>query len=215
MTPEEFIANWKGNRLNERAGAQQNFSDLCELLSVEKPRDPDNSRLHERWALQMGSSLEDRLRYTSSSTFRTFPFPEGLTPANTNQGTETLESGAVIPTVDTERRPHAQAIAEAAHRLNALRENWLNPPEWIERIPEVVPGYPERIVPKTEHAAELKKRTLTNLYNTPPAWLVNHHQALDTAVANAYGWSDDTPALSDAEILRRLLALNLARIGSD
>ncbi len=105
----------------------------------------------------------------------------------------------------------AANIAAAARRLNELRENWLNPPEWVERVPEVVPGYPDRIVAKPGHEAELKKRTLTNLYNARPAWLDNAHQALDAAVAAAYGWPDYTPAMPDEEILRRLLALNLER----
>ena len=172
-----------------------------------------HSRFHELWSLRMCTWLGkgNDPRYTPTTTFETFPFPEGLTPTDTQGETETLESGAIVPSVAAGSRDHAVQIAEAAHRLNALRENWLNPPEWIERIPEVVPGYPERIVPKPEHAAELKQRTLTNLYNKPPAWLVNLHRALDTAVANAYGWNDDASTLSDAEILRRLLALNLAR----
>ena len=38
-----------------------------------------HSRFHSAWALRLGTSLEDRPRYTSSTTFRTFPFPEGLT----------------------------------------------------------------------------------------------------------------------------------------
>ena len=105
----------------------------------------------------------------------------------------------------------ALAIAEAAHRLNALREIWLNPPEWVDRVPEVVPGYPDRIIPRPEFAAEIKKRTLTNLYNARPAWLDHAHRALDAAVAAAYGWDDYSPALPDDEILRRLLALNQAR----
>lgn len=42
MTPEQFIGLWKDNRLNERAGAQQHFNDLCTLLEVDHPRDPDN-----------------------------------------------------------------------------------------------------------------------------------------------------------------------------
>jgi hypothetical protein len=104
--------------------------------------------------------------------------------------------------------PQAPAIAQAAARLNALRENWLNPPEWVERVPEVVPGYPDRILPKPGHAADLKQRTLTNLYNQRPAWLAAAHQALDAAVAAAYGWPAD---LDDAELLRRLLALNWER----
>ncbi len=42
MHPEDFIARWKNNALTERAGAQGHFDDLCELLGVDKPRDPDN-----------------------------------------------------------------------------------------------------------------------------------------------------------------------------
>jgi hypothetical protein len=34
------------------------------------------SRIHETWARFFGSSLEDRLRYTPSDCFETFPFPE-------------------------------------------------------------------------------------------------------------------------------------------
>jgi len=57
----------------------------------------------------------------------------------------------------------------------------------------------------------LRKRTLTNLYNTPPTWLADIHEELDLAVAAAYGWSDYTTQMSDDEILRRLLFLNLER----
>jgi hypothetical protein len=66
-------------------------------------------------------------------------------------------------------------------------------------------------VAKSGHEADLKKRTLTNLYNTRPAWLANAHRELDMAVAAAYGWTDCTPDMPDEEILRRLLALNLER----
>ena len=42
MTPEAFIARWKDNALTERAGAQAHFDDLCDLLGVAKPRDPEH-----------------------------------------------------------------------------------------------------------------------------------------------------------------------------
>ncbi len=78
--------------------------------------------------------------------------------------------------------------------------------------------YPDRIEPRPGISASdlkaLQKRTLTNLYNAKPAWLAMAHQQLDQAVAAAYGWQDDTPDLSDDEILKRLLALNLARSGT-
>ena len=52
---------------------------------------------------------------------------------------------------------------------------------------------------------------MTNLYNERPAWLAHAHEALDVAVANAYGWDDYAPAMPDEEILARLLKLNLER----
>nr|WP_268882293.1 DNA methyltransferase [Jiella pelagia] len=154
-----------------------------------------HSRFHELWSLRMGTSLEDRPRYTPTTTFETFPFPEGLTPD--------------IPAADYAENPRAIAIAAAAARLNGLRENWLNPADLVRREPEVVPGYPDRILPVDEKAAVvLKKRTLTNLYNERPAWLEHAHKALDEAVAGAYGWPAD---LSDDDILARLFALNQER----
>lgn len=170
-----------------------------------------HSRFHELWSLRMGTSLEDRPRYTPSTTFETFPFPDGLSPADTTGAVEALESGATLPAVVAERRATALGIAEAARRLNVLREGWLNPPGSVEWVPEVTPGFPDRIIPKPEHAAELKQRTLTNLYNARPTWLDNAHQALDAAVAVAYGWQDYTPEMPDTEILQRLLILNLER----
>ncbi|HEV2303436.1 MAG TPA: DNA methyltransferase [Stellaceae bacterium] len=153
------------------------------------------SRLHEAWALRLGTSLEDRPRYTPSTTFETFTFPKGLAPN--------------VPAAEYADDPRAVAIAEAARRLDELRGAWLNPPDLVERVPEVVPGYPDRIVPKNpQAAAQLKKRTLTNLYNERPAWLDNAHRDLDAAVAAAYGWPAD---ISEEDMLSRLLALNLER----
>jgi hypothetical protein len=74
------------------------------------------------------------------------------------------------PTAEYADDPRAIAIAEGARRLNELREAWLNPPDLVERLPEVVPGFPDRIVPVSPKAvAILKKRTLTNIYNERPA----------------------------------------------
>jgi type II restriction/modification system DNA methylase subunit YeeA len=84
--------------------------------------------------------------------------------------------------------PRVEAIADAARELVRLRDNWLNPPDASE--------------------ADLKKRTLTNLYNLRPTWLDNAHRRLDRAVLDAYGWAYD---LTDEQILERLLALNLER----
>ncbi len=182
-----------------------------------------HSRVHELWSLGMCTWMGkgNDPRYTPTTCFETFPFPAGLTPADTaHQRTEAVEGGALIPAdLSAAVRPHAEAIARAAQRLVALRDAWLNPPEWTERVPEVVPlgmntsPYPDRIVARAGFETELAKRTLTNLYNQGPAWLAHAHDTLDAAVAAAYFWSDWTAAMPDDDILRRLLALNRERAG--
>ena len=169
-----------------------------------------HSRPHEVWARAQGTQVREResgFRYTPTTCFETFPFPEA-TPAQ------------------------QQAIADAAREPDDLRSRWLNPPEWtreeVLEFPGSVTGpwaryvhdatasglgtvrYP-RLVPRDEEAArQLSKRTLTNLYNQRPAWLDLAHRRLDEAVAAAYGWP---PRLTDDEILARLLALNRERAG--
>ncbi|MCP5519069.1 MAG: class I SAM-dependent DNA methyltransferase [Verrucomicrobiales bacterium] len=186
----------------------------CQLFAFASSEDAFfgivHSRFHEVWALRQGTRLETRPRYTPTTCFETFPFPH---PA---------------PARDA-------AVAAAAKELNDLRERWLNPPEWTEtrmlEFPGTVGGpwdryidratvedrdgfqvgtvrYPRLEPRNAECAAKLKKRSLTNLYNERPAWLDLAHRKLDAAVAAAYGWP---AALTDEEILERLLALNLER----
>ena len=151
-----------------------------------------HSRFHEAWSVRLGTSLEDRPRYTPTTTFETFPFPDGLSPD--------------VRAADYANDPRAVAIADAARRLADLRDRWLNPPEWVEWVDEPDPRYPKRVVPRDEAVAkELKARTLTNLYNTCPQWLTDAHSALDAAVAEAYGWD---PRISKDDALQRLLELN-------
>ncbi len=67
-------------------------------------------------------------------------------------------------------------------------------------------------MPVSEEAEkELRKRTLTNLYNARPTWLDNLHADVDRAVLAAYGWPED---IEEDDLLARLLALNLARAGA-
>ena len=99
-----------------------------------------HSRFHEAWSLRLGTSLGkgNDPRYTPTTTFETFPFPEGLSPD--------------VPASKYADDPHATAIAEAARRLVSLRDRWLNPPEWVAWVDEPVPGYPRRPVARDEAA---------------------------------------------------------------
>jgi hypothetical protein len=196
-----------------------------------------HSSIQEMWALRMGTQLEDRPRYTPTTCFETFalPWAPGKEPAD----------GLLCV-----------RIAEAARHLNEQRERWLNPPEWINAIAAAVdhedsfPDVPEAARPLIRQSAimdraakhpELKRRTLTALYNERPTWLRLAHQELDRAVLAAYaatdpagGWPEDWAEVwadtgagqtlppnhplaarrseIDARVLENLLRLNQARV---
>ena len=90
-----------------------------------------------------------------------------------------------LPECDDES---TEQIARAARSLDERRNGWLNPTGVSE--------------------AELKKRTLTNLYNQRSTWLEQAHERLDRMVYAAYGW--EYP-LESEEVLARLLELNIER----
>lgn len=187
-----------------------------------------HSRLHELWSLRMGTSLEDRPRYTPTTTFETFPFP--WPPGEEPQADPDLTGG---------RGAHLSGlVADIARWARALvdwRDEWLNPPPPAKGTLDV--AY-DRLI---------KVRTLTNLYNGLVYFretrqdlrgfgkplrsepfdraafdketrksvsaaeiqeLDDIHRALDAAVLRAYGWPED---LSDEAILERLLELNKLR----
>ena len=181
-----------------------------------------HSRIHEIWSLGTCSwhGVGNDPTYNAASCFETFPFPVGAqclrhdtdayVDCNGNSGDNGTKGACHAPL----QNPHFEIIAAAARHLVELRDSWLNPPEWVDWVitpKEEKAGYPKRPVPKPGHEADLKKRTLTNLYNARPAWLDNAHKSLDKAVAVAYGWSDYTPEMAEDVILGRLLALNLER----
>ena len=167
-----------------------------------------HSKLHEIWSRSTGTQLreaESGFRYSQTLTFETFPFPKP-------------------------NREQVIAIATAAVELDGLRNNWLNPAEWtceeVLEFPGSVDGpwaryvhdpdgrgigtvrWPRTVAKDAECAKQLKKRTLTNLYNERPTWLALAHKKLDEAVAAAYGWPPD---LTDDQLLEKLLELNLQR----
>lgn len=165
------------------------------------------------------------------------PLPQGESTPQSEAAAAHHYFAAKEPPAAYGEAAHRAAIAAAAKELNTLRERWLNPPEWTKTVTLEFPGSvggpwsrfldPQTVDPKTgvgtvryprleprdaPAAAELKKRTLTALYNERPAWLDHAHRKLDAAVAAAYGWPAD---LSDEQILERLLALNLQRAAAE
>ena len=100
--------------------------DLPDNLVIAVARNDDvsfgilESHYHEAWALARGAwiGVGNDPTYTPTATFETFPFPEGLTPN--------------IPAKDYLNDPRARAIANAAKRLDELRNAWLNPPDLVK-----------------------------------------------------------------------------------
>jgi hypothetical protein len=181
-----------------------------------------HSRFHELWSLRMCTFLGvgNDPRYTPTTCFETFPFPDKLTPADTSHQKTELVDGVLIPARLTDTTTHktrsiAMKIAKAAAHLVDTRDKSLNPPEWVEWVQspeEAAAGFPKRAIAKPGHEAELKKKTLTNLYNTrgtpEGAWIDALHADLDRAVAAAYGWPED---IGTDDALARLLTLNQTR----
>ncbi len=179
------------------------------------------SRVHEIWALASGTRLETRPRYTPTTCFENFPFPW-------------------VPGREAESSPTYRAISTAAADLDRLRQNWLEPKDWMTSQCLEFPGskaghwgalsydcgpdglgttrYVRRALAKPEHDAELNRRTLTSLYNSKPKWLLDAHASLDAAVIAGYATATNDPSwkvgLTDQEVLEKLLRLNHGRSGS-
>lgn len=154
-----------------------------------------HSRVHEIWSLATCSwhGVGNDPTYNNSTCFETFPFPW---PLNTPESKLTEK-----------QRVHHKAISDAAKWLHEKRQRWLNPPELVREVDDA--PLPARIEPVNEDAAkELKRRTLTNLYNERPSWLTHLHDQLDHAVLSAYDLPHD---ISDDDVLAALLKLNLSR----
>lgn len=160
-----------------------------------KPIKVHRSHMAQESALGTWLGKGNDPRYTPTTTFETYPFPDGMRPRDNSKSFSHM--------------PKALAIAEAAAQLNQLHENWLNPPELVKRESDIVPNYPEKIIPINDEAERiLKGRTLTNLYNERPSWLNNAHIKLDNVVADVYGFSSD---ISDEDVLAFLFELNQIR----
>jgi hypothetical protein len=205
LTPQDFVAKWKPVALTERASSQSHFIDLCALLGQPTPTDADPAGTwytFEKGTVKQGEGqgwADVWKRGAFAWEYKGKHAGLGKAYEQLLRYRELLENPPLLVASDIEAiqwppgqepqgDPRVEAIARAARELVEKRDRWLNPEGASEK--------------------ELKKRTLTNLYNQRPAWLDLAHRKLDHAVLEAYGWPHD---LGDEEILERLLALNLER----
>ncbi len=151
-----------------------------------------SSKVHELWSLGKSSMHGDgnTPTYNAQSCFETFHFPSNI---NFQSELDDLNQSNL-------------EIVDAAKKLVEVRNNWLNPVEYVDHVKEVVPNFPDRVIPKDKEKEKLiKSRTLTKLYNFQPSWLVKLQSDLDNAVLDAYGISRDA---TDREIISHLYMLN-------
>ncbi len=145
-----------------------------------------NSFFHTAWAGRLGTALEDRPRYTPSTTFETFPFPE--------------------PTPD-----QREDIEQAARHLETMRAHLK-----AQRAPGRHTDRSKTDSQKTltltgiyNLLAEFRQSGVETVIGIRA--LERAHLALDAAVAAAYGWNWP---MDEDELLTGLLELNLARAAS-
>lgn len=141
-----------------------------------------SSRAHTLWALRTGAFLEDRPNYNHSDCFAKFPFP------------------ADVP------EPLKARIRAEAEALDGLRKR-------------VLAAHDDLTLTKLYNVLEALKagRALSeaerDMHDRGLVTLIRqHHDAIDAAVAEAYGW----PAtLDDEAIITRLVALNKERAAEE
>jgi type II restriction/modification system DNA methylase subunit YeeA len=238
LSPQDFVDKWRHATLKERSACQEHFIDLCRLVGHSTPAEADpkgewftfeagatktsggqgyadvwkkgyfaweykgkHADLDKAYQqlLQYHEALQnppllvvsdiDRIRvHTRFVNTVKQVYEITLDDLLTPEGWRLLHSVFYEPQSFKSPQTTEQVTEAAARELVEKRDAWLNPPGASQ--------------------AELKKRTLTNLYNQRPTWLDLAHRKLDEAVLDAYGWPHE---LSDEEILERLLALNLER----
>ena len=165
----------------------QTFAAFCIL----------QSRTHEIWARFFGSSLEDRLRYTPSDCFETFPFPDGW---------------------DTDRSLEAAGRSYYEYRAALMVENDEGTTKTYNRFNEVYETDPRIVKLRELHAA--MDRVVLDAYGwadiaTDCEFLLDYE--IDEATWGRkkkpyrYRWPD--PARD--EVLARLLALNAERAADE
>jgi type II restriction/modification system DNA methylase subunit YeeA len=181
-----------------------------------------HSKIHELWARRKGTQLRDAesgFRYTSTTTFETFPLPW-------RSGEEPKDD------------PRYKAIAQAAKELDDFRVTWQNPAD------DMILGssaLQKRTLTNLYNCLELYKEKIQGKKRSEEFWLQelrllfkvkekskkqltvrliisldeietldSLHTELDNAVLDSYGWSR---TIGDENILENLLKLNLERAG--
>ena len=147
------------------------------------------SSAHDLWARFLCSSLEERLRYTPSDCFETFPFPSDLLDSTASD----ISSPAPLNFAASDSSHAASLNSTAADPAHAYHHQSLE-------------SIGERYIKFRAELMVSNNEGLTSTYNRfhDPSEtsdsileLRRLHDAMDQAVLAAYGWSDALPPASD------------------
>jgi hypothetical protein len=152
------------------------------------------SRIHEIWARFFGSSLEDRLRYTPSDCFETFPFPEDW------------ETNPTLETIGQEYYEFRAALMVRNHQGLTDTYNRFHDPD--ERDPDIL---------KLRELHEQIDRAVLDAYGwtdipTTCEFLLDYEEEEDESNSRRKKpWRYRWPEAIHDEVLARLLDLNQKR----
>lgn len=146
------------------------------------------SSAHEHWARFFSSTLEDRLNYSPTDCFETFPFPAGF------------ETNAALEAVGREYYEFRAALMQDLWLGLTEIYNLFHSPD-DETLARLETLYRKRAATSDWRTAEAvpADRSPLTLYRHPAAALAGVqrlrtlHAAMDTAVLTAYGWTDLLP----------------------
>ena len=186
-----------------------------------------SSRVHLRWALAAGTTLEDRPRYIQTRCFSPFPFPDC-----TEAQQQTIRDLGERLDAHRKRQQHLHPWLTLTEMYNVLEKLRSLDPASASGAPHNSPGRRPgseadnqmRAVSPTQNARPATTigpgdqptngpQPLTeselNIYNAALIGILRElHDSLDRAVFAAYGWPAD---LTTEQILERVVALNAAR----
>ncbi len=145
-----------------------------------------SSNIHKIWCKYAGGTLQDRPRYNSDRTFLPFPFPETR-----------------IDSIISDLRDNAE-------KLDTLRKDVLakNPDLTITKLYNVL----DAVRSAESDGSTITEKDRAIAVRGCVSLIRKYHDAIDSAVAEAYGWPAD---LSDEDILTRLVALNKTRAAEE
>ncbi len=187
VSPQLGVVKLPANMIFAESMVVFAFSNLAPFAVLQ-------SRIHEMWARFFSSTLEDRLRYTPSDCFRTFPFPEGFeTDITLEEAGKAYHAFRAQVMIDRN-----EGLTKTYNRFHARGQNTPD----IARL---------RALHAAMDAAVLRAYGWGDLVDRPAPEFVEQEADEGKKSKTRLDW----PAEFKDEVLARLLALNAERAAAE